>query len=370
VALATATDLALVRTLDTPVPDGVFAICVPQTSSVLLNLGLYLLTVAPASGLEGRAPMTELSTEGVGGSCNSRYEVDGVKFDMRPLTLPSGSDSAETQARTLFDGLQAQLPTLPATAVSPELHRLRNIVAHLFFGSDDVYAPVRAPLEIEDDDTAYDWLQRLRVDRALSDCEVPLALVYWSIRGVEFVDMWAVRRRLAIARHPHRPFSWLLVPKRTVVAEARLAQFQEQLEALRAAHPTPDTQPASSYFRFLPSAGLLPVSGGAPGKAFAYQSFFQGFVYRDPVVFTEGARLEPLLRASLEFPPFDLQDPSMFWLYAARENSQAIAAGGSSVPAAYVAFATGHMPFYGLARFDVSQWDYSNFSAFDEGVFA
>jgi hypothetical protein len=45
-------------------------------------------------------------------------------------------------------------------------------------------------------------------------------------------------------------------------------------------------------------------------------------------------------------------------------------AGGTEVPPAYIAFATGHMPFYGLARFDVSQWDYSNFSAFDEGVFA
>src|SRR5206468_4286478 len=120
----------------------------------------------------------------------------------------------------------------------------------------------------------------------------------------------------------------------------------------------------------LPSAGLLPVAGGAPGKAFNYQTFFQGFVYREPIVFTEGARLEPLLRSSLEFPPFDLTDPSMFWLYAERETFQAIVAGGANVPQAYYAFATGHMPFYGLARFDVSEWDYSNFSAFDEGVFA
>jgi hypothetical protein len=370
VALNGGTDVALVRSLDTPVPEGVFAICVPPTGSEFLNLGLYLLTVAPASGFEGRAPMTELSTEGVGTSCGSRYEVDGVRFDMRPLTLPTDSDPAPTAARTLFSGLQAQLPTLPPTAVSPELHKLRNIVAHLCFGSDDVYQPVRAPLIAEDDKTSYDLLQRLRNDRALTDCEVPLALIYWSIRGIEFVDMWAVRRRLSVARHPHRPFSWLTVPRRTAIAEARLAQFQDQLEALRVSHPSPQTQPASTYFRFLPGAGLLPVAGGTGGKAFDYESFFQGFVYRKPVVFTEGARLEPLLRASLEFPAFDLTDPSMFWLYAARENSQAIVAGGTDVPPAYIAFATGHMPFYGLARFDVSQWDYSNFSAFDEGVFA
>jgi hypothetical protein len=285
------------------------------------------------------------------------------------LTLPAGDAPPAVQARTLFDGLQAQLPTLPTTAVSPQLHKLRNIVAHLFFGSDDVYRPVLDPLGTEDGKTAYDWLQRLRSDRLLTDCEIPLALVYWSIRGVEFVDMWAVRRRISIARHAHRPFSWLVVPRRIVIAEARLGQFQEQLEALRAALPSPEAENAATYLRFLPSAGLLPVAGGAAGKAFDAAKFFDGIVYREPV-FTEGARLEPLLRSSLEFPPFDLADPSMVWLYAARENSQAIAAGGTSAPPAYLAFATGHMPFYGLARFDVSQWDYSNFSAFDEGVFA
>jgi hypothetical protein len=369
IALGASTDVALVRSLDVPVPEGVFKICVPSTSSEFLNLGLYLLTIAPAFGFEGRAPMTELGTEGVGGSCGSRYEVEGVKFDMRQLTLPSGGAPA-AEASTLFTGLQAQLPTLPANTVSPQLHKLRNIVAHLFFGSEDVYRPVRDPRAIEDDKTAYDWLQQLRVDRLLTDCDVPLALIYWSIRGIEFVDMWAVRRRLAIARHPHRPFSWLIAPPRTVIAEARLQQFQDQLESLRVALSNPETQAATTYFRYLPSAGILPVAGGTTGKAFVQQVFFQGIVRREPPVFTEGARLEPLLRASLEFPAFDLADPSMVWLYAARENSQAIAAGGTAVPPAYLVFATGHMPFYGLARFDVSQWEYSNFSAFDEGVFA
>jgi hypothetical protein len=369
VALGGGVDVALVRSLEAPVPEGVFTICVPPTSSAFINLGLYLLTIAPASGFEGRAPMTELGNEGVAGSCGSRYEVEGVKFDMRPLTLPSGTAPANVEATTLFNTLQSQLPALPVGTPSASLFKLRNIVAHLFFGSDDLYRPVREPLVPEDEQTAYDWLQQLRSDRLLTDCEVPLALIYWSIRGIEFVDTWAVRRRVSIAPHPRRRFSWLIAPRRTVIAEARMRQFQEQLEALRVALPSPHTQPATEWFRFLPSAGILPVAGGATGKAFDYQTFFQGIARREPV-FTEGARLEPLLRASLEFPAFDLTDPSMVWLYAPREAFQAIAAGGSDIPQAYYVFATGHMPFYGLARFDVSQWDYSNFSGFDEGIFA
>jgi hypothetical protein len=369
-ALGAGVDVALVRSAAADVVEGVFKICIPVTESVKTNLGLYLLTIAPASGLQGRAPMTEQGAEGVAGKCGSRYEVEGVTFDCRPIALPSGDTPARVQARALFTTLQTQLPTLAAGAVSPELFKLRNIAAHLMFGSDAAAGDWQDPLIVENDQAAHGWLQELRNQRLLTDCEVPLALIYWSIRGIEFVDTWAVRRRLSIARHPHRPFSWLIAPRRTVEAEARLRQFQDQLEALRVAHPSPETLQASTYFRYLPSAGLFPVSGGAPGKSFAPPAtFLSGIVYREPV-FIEGARLEPLLRASLEYPAFDLTDPSMLFLYAARENTQAIAAGGADDPAAYLAFATGHMPFYGLARFDVSQWDYSNFTGFDEGVFA
>jgi hypothetical protein len=368
-ALGAGIDVALVRSAPAEVLEGVFKICVPVAESVKTNLGLYLFTIAPASGLEGRAPMTELGTEGVAGKCGSRYEVEGAAFDCRPVALPSGETAARVQARALFTTLQTQLPTLAAGAVIPELFMLRNIAAHLMFGSDVADGDWRDPLTLDDGHTAHGWLQQLRNQKLLTDCEVPLALIYWSVRGIEFIDTWAVRRRISIARHPHRPFSWLIAPRRLVEAEARLRQFQDQLEALRVAHPSPATQPATSYFRYLPGAGLLPVAGGASGKAFDYLSFFQGIVYRDPV-FIEGARLEPLLRTSLEYPVFDLSDPSMLWLYAARENSQAIDDGGPTPPQAYLAFATGNMPFYGLARFDVSQWDYSNFAvSFDEGVF-
>ncbi len=348
--------------------EGLFTVCVPVTQTLNTNLGLYLLTIAPSSGYEGRAPMTELGTEGVAGKCGSRYAVEGVKFDCRAISLPGGDASARVEARALFTTLQTQLPSLAAGAISPELFKLRNIAAHLLFGSEveeDDWADALRP---EDDETPRGWLQELRAQKQLSDCEVPLALIYWSIRGIEFVDMWAVRRRVSLSRYPYNPTTWLVAPRRTAIGEARFRQFQDQIEALRVAHPSPQTLPAATYFRYLPPAGVLRVSGGATGKVFNHELFLPPVVYRDPV-FIEGARLEPMLRASFEYPAFDLTDPSMLWLYAARENTQEIADGDAEVPAAYLAFATGHMPFYGLPRFDVSQWDYANYPAFEEGIF-
>src|SRR5262249_9471103 len=127
---------------------------------------------------------------------------------------------------------------------------------------------------------------------------------------------------------------------------------------------------AGACFRYLPSAGLVRVGGGAPGKSFDTGTFFGGGVVSRGPVFLEGGRLETVLRTSLQFPAFDLGDPTMLSLYAARENSRAIAEGGASPPPAYVVFATGQMPFHALARFDVSRWEYANYSTFDEGVFA
>ena len=148
-----------------------------------------------------------------------------------------------------------------------------------------------------------------------------------------------------------------------------LFQFQEQLAAVLEGTTNPAAVRAVDYFHWLPPAGVLPVGGGAAGKVVSHLTFFDTIVYRNPV-FLEGARLEPLLRDSLRYPAFDLTDPTMVWIYGTRESSQALS-GGGAVPLASYIFASGHMPYYAASRFDVSRWDYTNFSAsFDEGVFA
>jgi hypothetical protein len=366
IALAAATDLALVRTLDAPVPDGAFKICVPQTDTEFLNLGLYLLTIAPASGFEGRAPMTELSTEGLGSSCASRYEVEGVKFDMRRLTLPSDAAATPTEARTLFNTLQAQLPSMAASAVSPQLHRLQNIVAHLFFGSDDVYRRVREPLSIQDDPPESDWVRKLREAKQLSDCEVPLALIYWSIRGVEFVDMWAVRRRLIPSGRLPQALSPIAGVRVLADAEARLHQFQAQIEALRAAHPLPQTLKATDWFRFLPSAGVLPLTSPA-AKGFDAVAWFTGIKTRPAPAVIEGARVEAILRESMWFPAIvDVQE--LVWRYQVHQNKQPGDELGAAGPRQYLVFARGNMPYFGNAHFDVAYWDYASYALSCGGV--
>jgi hypothetical protein len=158
--------------------------------------------------------------------------------------------------------------------------------------------------------------------------------------------------------------------RRPAEGEAMLFQFQEQLAAVIDKAVSPSTIRAVDYFRWLPPAGVLPVAGGAAGKVVNHVTFFDTIVYRAPV-FLEGARLEPLFRDSLRYPAFDLGNPTMVWIYGTRESSQALAGGGTTVPIASYVFASGQLPYYASARFDVSQWDYSNFSAsFDEGVFA
>src|SRR5438093_3453111 len=133
--LPSAVDVALVPSADEPTPDGVFTVCQPPTAGEFTNLGLYLFTIAPASGLDGRAPMIEVSSEDIGTKCGSRYEIEGVTFSAIPLTLPADDTPVRTAARSLLTTVQAALETIGTGPLPPEMHKLRNIVAHLCFGS-------------------------------------------------------------------------------------------------------------------------------------------------------------------------------------------------------------------------------------------
>ena len=75
----------------------------------------------------------------------------------------------------------------------------------------------------------------------------------------------------------------------------------------------------------------------------------------------EGARLERLIRTSFLYPPIDLSNKEMLWLYQVRENQQAIDAGSSTPPKLYMVFANGHIPFQGEAQYDLNYWNYANF---------
>ena len=365
--------VALSRTTTTMPMAGadLFKTCEPPTQQVEgSGEGFYVLVVAPASGFRGRAPASGLSDPMAGAGCGSQWAVEGVRFRLVPLD-PLAVAGLSTTTRQL---LETQL--LGATA-DPALSQLRNVIAHLCLGSEPLATFPADPFGREtgpDGSTEaaladYGALDALIDQGLLNHCDVPLALVHWRLSSVAFVDNWSVRRRLSPApTSDHWPL--LTGGRRQAEGEAMLFQFQEQLAAVIEKAVSPSAIRAVDYFRWLPPAGVLPVAGGAAGKVVNHVTFFDTIVYRAPV-FLEGARLEPLLHASLRYPAFDLSDPTMVWIYGTRESSQALSAGGTTVPLASYIFASGQLPYYASARFDVSQWDYSNFSAsFDEGVFA
>jgi hypothetical protein len=149
--------------------------------------------------------------------------------------------------------------------------------------------------------------------------------------------------------------------RRLAEAEAMLLQFEDQINSLRRSGVSTTSIKAKDNFTYLPPVGLLPASGAGSLTGFSYQKFFEDLVYRQPI-FIEGAKVEPLFRSALSCKPINLTSGEMLWLYQVRENRQSIAGGGFARPQPYLIFASGYVPFIGDAQFDLSRWNYSNYS--------
>ena len=254
---------------------------------------------------------------------------------------------------------------MPVDTLLDDLGKLRNRLCYACFGVDADAALARDRLDAPG---SGDAISRLWDTGTPDDCGVALAVIYWTSEGTQFVDMWAVRRRPAtsIAGTVGR----FLDPAHTVRGEARLLQFQKQIADVVGTSADPSALDARTTFTYLPPAAFLPITGvRAEGahlrpvatstrRALDYERFFGNRVRAEPRVI-EGARIGPLIRESLACPPIDLNGEQMFWLYVVRENMQAVERGGSEVP--YMIVASPHLRFQADARFDVNEWNYSNF---------
>jgi hypothetical protein len=258
---------------------------------------------------------------------------------------------------------------------------LRNLLAHVCFGTEDRAGFARDPFgraATGGPFPTYPGQDKLRSLGTITDCDVPLALLFWTATGMQFVDMGAVRRRPV--RGAGTP-NWLLAPVGgyPALGEAISAQFQEQIAAVmrpltvqaQGRQVAPILRPpgnrdpigpvnAAQYFRYLPAAGIIPIAGTLTQPGFSYPTFFSTQVRREPALI-EGDLVEPLLRESLAYPPIDLTSGNVLWLYRVRQNAQAIDAGGSATPQPYLLFASGDMPYRGAAHFDLGHFDYGNF---------
>ena len=334
------TDIALVRPANaTAGPTTIFQDCTPVQSGVYVaGAGVYLLTIGPASAVEGIAQVSGVA--GGAAACNSNYNAYGIQFRLIQVDQAMG---------------------LTVTQLDDANH-LRNLVAYIFFGVKNLSSAWTDPLGSPPSQLGF--ADTMRANGTLTACEVPLAVLYWTAdQGIEFVDMWAVRRPAIIPE----PVTDMWLPaggsRRAAEGMAMFLQFQAQIGDLveaGAGLSALTSVAASDYFYYLPAAGFLPIGNINPLAGFDYLKFFFNRTYRNPI-FVEGARLQTLLRNSFDYPPIDLSGQEMLWVYQVRENQEAINAAAGNAPVLYMLFTNGHMPFQGDAQYDLNYWNYANY---------
>jgi|GEM_PF-913680 len=243
---------------------GSFDDCLPPQSGVyIVNEGIYLLTIAPSEASEGRAQVSGLGNGAA--ACNVRYTIEAVQFRLINLTDFFVGDLGE-----------------PA--------KLRNRVAHRCFGSNDARLNnlMRDPFGTAA--PIYGLLDDLRATNRLTRCEVPIAVLHWTRPGIQFVDIWAVRRRITDPAAT-RVWSLSIADRHMSEGEAMFLQFQAQL-----ADPTLALTglQATNRFLFLPPAGYLPTSG----SGFTWPSFL-GPLAPNRITPVDTALLRAILRRAL-----------------------------------------------------------------------
>src|SRR5258706_11713097 len=166
--LASDTEVKLIRPAHpSTAPATLFQTCTPPTQGVYVaDSGVYLLTVCSLGAANGLAEVSGLG--GIQASCNAKYIVDAVQFRL------------------------LELPVDPAILSDP---RLRNLVAYQCFGVDHLLDFATDPFGTTGEPRTL--LDEVRDTQLLTDCDVPLALMYWTATGgIQFLDMWSVRRRV------------------------------------------------------------------------------------------------------------------------------------------------------------------------------
>ena len=310
-------------------PGNLFADCQPAApGTYTAGAGVYVLTVRPAETPEGLAQVSGLGNEEA--ACNIALEAEALSFRLIRLSLPSSIPLAEKEL-------------------------MRNRVAYACFGVAELAAVVADAFGPPE--TAWGLVDTLR-RQTLTEDEVPLAVVGWSIDdGIQFVDLWSVRRRLT-RRSPEGDWTSLVSDRRRAEAEAMFLQFQAQIEDL-VAEPSPEHAVAVDTFERLPPVGIVPIrSASRPGLDLP--TFFVGLTTRG-AAFVEGARLGALLRGGLDVAPIDLGSNELIWLYEVHENRDA-RTWTTGVGGPYVVFTSGHVPYAADAQFDLAHWDYANYA--------
>jgi hypothetical protein len=273
--LASDKDLTLVEPPDTSVSGTTgFKVCGEASTGVFVaSNGFYVLTIAPAEYSEGRALVSGLATATA--ACNTKLIVETAQFRLLPLVLTLTSDSAHT----------------------------RNMAAYAMFGVDALgnafIDPFANPFAMS--------AKPPPAPPAITDCDVPLALIQIVAGKLVFVDAWAVRRACAAPGSASR-WEALFDDSAARRATAMLYQFQAQLGS------EPTSIKATERFRFLPPVGLVPRT---------FSGFFDDLKVAGPVLLAP-ASVGPLVQAALRALPIKLDGNEMIWRFEVGNNADDI----------------------------------------------
>lgn len=221
------------------------------------RLSLHLLVVAPAQGYEGGVPHPVALA-----GHDRRYAVEGVQFRLLPFRPP----------------FQEERTSL-----------LRNRIAY-----QAIYAA---------DDSLQATLAR-QCEGSLTPADLPLALVGMADRYIQFIDIWAVRRRSEFVAEPFGPAE--LRVARRAQNEAFYRHFQHQLDELTQGRSPDAPLRAREHFRYLPPVGYL--------DEVCDRRTFLGGLEAEEAVIDEGF-LQARLESSWWAEPIDLAMPASVWVY-------------------------------------------------------
>lgn len=334
--LVTNTSVALTRRFDAIGTTCLFAECNPiGGGTYIAGAGVYVLTIAPAELSEGRAPTNGLDPTNV--RCNTDTTVEAVQFRLLAVNQLRYAD------------------------LDPASQLFRNRLAYRCFGVEVRNQSFADPWR--NDPAKYGLVDTLRQE-GLSDHDVPLALLYWTAAGIQFVDAWAVRRAL-LAPDALSALSFVARRRRLVESHAMCGQFQRHLADLLASAANPAAVVAAEHFRYLPPFGVVPLQS-SPLRGFFEPNFFSGIVRRPPPGSTQGTEfidarlLGTLQEQALESAPTDVTQQEFVWVYRPWQNVKAVLEEEPVQP--MVAFASGLMPDLAVARFDMARFDFSNYA--------
>ncbi len=307
----------------------IFTNCQPlQVGTYTAGFGFYLLVLSPVETSEGNAPTNGLRNSLA--TCNTDVILEAVQFRLLPID-----------------------PFL-SNEVLPNNNLLRNYIAYRCFGTSETQGFYQDPLGFSLN--SYGLMDAMR-DKTLSNNDVPLAVINWTSNGLEFVEMWAVRRRLTKINDAN-DWTQLFSDRRLGETEAMIQQFAEDIGSSQPEINDFRKVAAVDYFYFLPPVGMLPLATSLSKAGFNLDNFF-GDKRFDDVAMLDGERLQPLMREALKHEPINLYSDEKFQVYFVKENF--LAAQAKQIKQLTVVFAKRSLPYYGTARFDLAGWDLSRF---------